>query len=100
MFVCVPITAVAALLRPPSPHQEDNFFFFLSKSAIHAAVAADLLIAAQGSMVITIDLGEFAHTKVLYVPKEFLASHPIEPRGARRGAFAQALNLVLRGFVR
>jgi hypothetical protein len=96
----VPKTVVAALLPPPSPHQEDNFFFILLKSAIHAAVAADLLKAAQGSIAITIDLGEFAHTKALYVPKEFLESHPRQQQGACRGAFAQVLNLVLQGFVR
>ena len=88
MFVCVPITAVAALLRPPSPHQEDDNFFFLPlKSAIrHAAVAAAaLLIAAQGSMVTTIDLCEFAHTVALDVLLKFLEIHPREPRGALRG---------------
>ena len=66
LFVRVPITVgVAALLRPPFPHQEDDNFFFLPlKSAIRrAAVAAvALLIAAHGSTVITIDLGKFVDT--------------------------------------
>jgi hypothetical protein len=85
----VPIAVgVAALLRPPSPHQEDDNFFFLSlKSAIRraAVAAAALLIAAQVSMVITIDLGELAHIVALYVLLKFLEIHPREPRGALRG---------------
>ena len=89
MFDCVPITVgVPALLRPPSPHQEEDSFFFLPfKSAIRCAVvaAAALLIAAQVLLVTTINLGELAHFVALDVPMKFLVSHPREPRGALRG---------------
>ena len=90
LFVCVPIAVgVAALLSPPSPYKEDyNFFFFRPlKSAIRraAVAAAALLIAAQGSMVTTIDLGELAHIVVPGVLLKFLEIHPREPRGALRG---------------
>jgi hypothetical protein len=86
LFVRVPIAVgVAALLSPPSPHKEDyNFFFRPLKSAIRraAVAAAALLIAAQGSTEITIDLCELAHTVALDVLLKFLEIHPIEPRGA------------------
>jgi len=66
---------------------DSNFFFRPLKSAIRRAAeaAAALLIAAQGSTVITIDLGELAHIVALDVLLKFLESHLREPRGALRG---------------
>ena len=66
---------------------DSNFFFLPLKSAIRraAVAAAALLIAAQGSLVTTIDLGELAHTVALDVLLKFLEIHPREPRGALWG---------------
>ncbi len=76
---------------------DSNFFFRPLKSAIRraAVAAAALLIAAQGSLVITIDLGELANIIALYVPIKFLEIHPREPRGAGGATVAVGVGVAL-----
>ncbi len=76
---------------------DSNFFFLPLKSAIRRAAeaAAALLIAAQGSTVITIDLGKFVDTIALCVPMKFLEIHPREPRGAGGATVAVGVGVAL-----